>query len=61
MMGSHLARLSGVALPWWANFAFDLLVFSLTIHRTWSTPRMNGEGNQDLVHVLQRDGAVYFG
>lgn len=53
---------TGIALPWWANFALDTLVFALTLHRTWSMPRAAyGPRQYDLVHILWRDGAVYFG
>ena len=48
---------------WWAQFAFDALVFSLTLARTWRArlPSSRAARERDLLYVLRRDGAMYFG
>ncbi|KAI0766317.1 hypothetical protein BC629DRAFT_900736 [Irpex lacteus] len=53
-----------IATAWEALFTFDLLIFSLTIARTYNTRIRYGYGNgrtMDLVTLMVRDGAVYFG
>ncbi|KAI0088749.1 hypothetical protein BDY19DRAFT_143826 [Irpex rosettiformis] len=52
-----------IATAWEALFTFDLMIFCLTIARTYKTRiRYYGVGRKmDLVTLMVRDGAMYFG
>ncbi|EIN08770.1 hypothetical protein PUNSTDRAFT_133951 [Punctularia strigosozonata HHB-11173 SS5] len=66
--GCHvtLARVTGIriAIAWEALFALDTLIFALTIFRTWKLSeggRVNSRSRHDIVLLITRDGALYFG
>lgn len=52
-----------ISLIWWSQVVFDALVFWLTIAKTWKArmPLAPGASERDLLLVLRRDGAMYFG
>jgi hypothetical protein len=70
MRGCHWAMSQSsagrLAIAWEALFALDSLIFGLTIWRTWVVRgrRMRhhtGSGSRDVLGVVMRDGAMYFG
>ncbi|KIP10272.1 hypothetical protein PHLGIDRAFT_248682 [Phlebiopsis gigantea 11061_1 CR5-6] len=47
-----------VAVPWESLFAYDLLIFSLTLYKALKERR--GISRHSLLHVMFRDGSIYF-
>ncbi|TFK47504.1 hypothetical protein OE88DRAFT_1665666 [Heliocybe sulcata] len=67
--GCHISvsRSAGIyeATAWEAGFIYDVLIFVLTVLRTYRTPNVrlgksNAGGSVNLIYLLLRDGAVYF-
>ncbi|KAJ7637350.1 hypothetical protein DFH06DRAFT_1302758 [Mycena polygramma] len=53
--GHHLSA------SWFCLFLFDLIIFVLTVSKTYSTRRLLGGGEELPLHMLMvRDGAMYF-
>lgn len=63
-----------IAIAWEALFALDTLIFGLTVWRTWAVRRRRGHrrtgsgrragvgrGRTDILGIVMRDGALYFG
>lgn len=57
-----------IAIAWEALFALDCLFFGLTLARTWQVGvargrwrARTGDRRLDLVRIMRRDGAMYFG
>ncbi|KAF9458374.1 hypothetical protein BDZ94DRAFT_106401 [Collybia nuda] len=45
---------------WWTLFAYDTLLFVLTVSKTWTTRNSYAPG-VSISQVLLRDGSIYFG
>ncbi|OCH93912.1 hypothetical protein OBBRIDRAFT_789775 [Obba rivulosa] len=66
--GCHeaLGRITAIriAVAWESLFVYDLMIFFLTMYKTWKTRRNNpivrASGRLDLLSLMFRDGAVYF-
>lgn len=63
--GCHAAssRISAIhiAVAWEALFIWDLLIFSLTFFKSVKNRGQYNRGRNDLVSLILRDGALYFG
>ena len=48
----------GLAVSWEALFLFDLLIFALTLFKTYRERKLNptSSGRRDIVYLLMRDG-----
>ncbi|KAJ6484496.1 hypothetical protein C8R47DRAFT_1321556 [Mycena vitilis] len=63
--GCHLGVTEGtghhLSASWFCLFLFDLIIFVLTVSKTYSTRRLLGGGDELPLHMLMvRDGAMYF-
>lgn len=64
--GCHLgeSRITGirVAVAWEALFLYDVLIFSLTMYKTWKNRAVYAisDAQPNLVTLMMRDGALYF-
>ncbi|OSX63338.1 hypothetical protein POSPLADRAFT_1045690 [Postia placenta MAD-698-R-SB12] len=52
----------GVAVAWEALFLYDVLIFSLTMYKTWKNRAVYAisDARPNLVTLMMRDGALYF-
>ncbi|KAG5734046.1 hypothetical protein E4T56_gene9467, partial [Termitomyces sp. T112] len=48
----------GLGNAWIAMLMFDILIFGMTLYGSWQRGR---GGDRSLLHILLRDGAIYFG
>ncbi|KAH8097005.1 hypothetical protein BXZ70DRAFT_1009332 [Cristinia sonorae] len=63
--GCHAAsaktRAIRIAVAWECLFVFDLMIFSLTLYKSYNEASRNRLGSlNDLVYLIARDGAIYF-
>ncbi|EMD34819.1 hypothetical protein CERSUDRAFT_116996 [Gelatoporia subvermispora B] len=66
--GCHtgLDRITAIrtAVAWESLFVFDLMIFFLTMYKTWDNrvtrPLVRASGKLDLLSLIFRDGAMYF-
>ncbi|KAI0674479.1 hypothetical protein C8Q78DRAFT_1076115 [Trametes maxima] len=62
--GCHLLaeRMTAIrlAVSWEALFAFDCMVFTLTVRKTFRERHRISSGKHDIVSLILRDGALYF-
>ncbi|KAI0646474.1 hypothetical protein C8Q79DRAFT_1010095 [Trametes meyenii] len=62
--GCHLLaeRMTAIrlAVSWEALFAFDCMVFTLTVLKTFRERHRISSGKHDIVSLILRDGALYF-
>ncbi|GJE86595.1 hypothetical protein PsYK624_026750 [Phanerochaete sordida] len=58
---SSLTSAIHIAVAWEALFAWDLLIFSLTFFKSIKNRGHYPAGRNDLVSLIIRDGAIYFG
>ncbi|KAH9939862.1 hypothetical protein B0H21DRAFT_755894 [Amylocystis lapponica] len=51
-----------VAVPWEALFIYDVMIFSLTLYKTFQERPMSSilPAKSDIVSLVYRDGAIYF-
>ncbi|KAH9924195.1 uncharacterized protein B0H18DRAFT_1012769 [Fomitopsis serialis] len=51
-----------IAVAWESLFVFDLMIFSLTMYKTWKTRLLHSSRTDklDLLSLISRDGAMYF-
>lgn len=47
---------TGVAISWEALFLYDIILFCLTIYKTWRVGRRPGENGIPLISLILRDG-----
>lgn len=53
---------TGLAVPWEALFAYDVIIISLTVLKTWKARHCGGysPGYITLFDLILRDGVMYF-
>ncbi|KAJ7270410.1 hypothetical protein C8J57DRAFT_1508446 [Mycena rebaudengoi] len=56
----NLPSVLDLAGPWECLFAFDAMIFGMTIYKGYVTRRDAGGANMPIHRVLVRDGAMYF-
>ncbi|KAJ7046056.1 hypothetical protein C8F04DRAFT_1387727 [Mycena alexandri] len=63
--GCHLGIIQSasyhLAISWACLFAFDSIIFGLTIYNAYQTRRHMGHVNMPIHRLIVRDGAMYFG
>ncbi|KAJ7764363.1 hypothetical protein B0H16DRAFT_1718289 [Mycena metata] len=63
--GCHLGIIKSasyhLAVSWACLFAFDSIIFGLTIYNAYQTRRHMGNVNMPIHRLIVRDGAMYFG